>query len=255
MSNITDIKIDIDCPGVAAFIEKLLTECGGNKSLSTYDFEENLPEDKDERKNIWDWFHDIIFEGEVTDTDLDHSCETYEYSEEVGECKIDGKPFKIVVDGCWDYSPHCSFRETIDWTGWFLQIACTEIHNEENPLAGKASFARKPKIIEGFILDKNNVYKLCGFLTKQFLTKQIRCNFYPWDSKSKFEGYVTKSHTKVELYWKNPGKSGDIIFGSPWIDGKVGEIFWVQLKDNVYSIEHMDFKEFQKEYDLIEETK
>ena len=39
MSNITDIKIDIDCPGVAAFIEKLLTECGGNTSLSTYDFE------------------------------------------------------------------------------------------------------------------------------------------------------------------------------------------------------------------------
>ena len=48
----------------------------------------------------------------------------------------------------------------------------------------------------------------------------------------------------------------DIVYnGSPWIDGKVGEIFWVQLENNVYSIEHMDYKEFQKDYDLIEGTR
>lgn len=251
MSNITDIKIEVDQPEVATFIEKLLTKCGGNISLSTHDFEENLPENKDERKNVWNWFNDIIFEGEVIDTDLDHSCETYKYSEEVGEYRIDGKSFKIVVDGSWDYSPHCSFSETIDWTGWFLQIACNEIHNEETLLVGKASFARKPKIIDGFILDKNNVYKLCGFLTNQLNIKG--CSIHPLVTSE--EGYVTKSHTKVELYWDHPNQIGDIIFDCCWIDGKVGEIFWVQLKDNVYSIEHMDFKEFQKDYDLIEGTK
>jgi len=249
MSNITDIKIEIDRPGVAAFIEKLLTECGGNKSLSTYDFEENLPENEDEEENVWGWFHDIIFEGEVTDTDLDHSCETYEYSEEIGECKIDGKPFKIVIDGCWDYSPHCSFRETINWTGWFLQIACTEIHNEENPLTGKASFTRKPKIIDGFILDKNNVYKLCGFLTKQLKG----CNFNP--SSTDYDGYKTKSHTRIELHCNVPRDIevyDNLYF---WLDIKVGEIVWVELKDNRYSIEHMNFEEFQKDYDLIEGKK
>lgn len=250
MSNITDIKIDIDCPGVAAFIEKLLTECGDNKSLSTSDFEKNLPENKDERENIWGWFHDIIFEGEVTDTDLDHSCETYGYSEEVGECKIDGKPFKITVDGSWDYSPHCSFRETIDWTGWFLQITCTEVHNEENPLTGKASFTRKPKIIDGFILDKNNIYKLCGFLTKQLKG----CNFYPYGNN--YDGYKTKSHTRVELGCNVPSKDTDVYNNLDfWLDIKVGEIVWVEFMDNRYSIKQMDFKEFQKDYDLIEGTR
>lgn len=250
MSNITDIKIDIDHPDVATFIEKLLTECGYNKSLSIYDFKENLPENKDERNNIWDWFNDIIFEGEVTDTDLDHSCETYEYSEEVGECKIDGKPFKITIDGSWDYSPHCSFRETIDWTGWFLQIACTEIHNEENPLTGKASFARKPKLVDGFILDKNNIYKLCGFLAKQLKG----CNFNP-SYTSKYDGYKTKSHTRTELNCSIPKDIEVYKNLYYWLDIKVGEIVWVEFMDNRYSIKQMDFEEFQKDYDLIEGTR
>ena len=130
-----------------------------------------------------------------------------------------------------------------------MQIACTEIHNEENPLAGKASFARKPKIIEGFILDKNNVYKLCGFLTKQLKG----CNFYPYGNS--YESYKTKSHTRVELGCNVPRDTdvyNDLHF---WFDIKVGEIVWVEFMDNRYSIKQMDFKEFQKDYDLIEGTR
>jgi len=243
-----------DNPALANFFKYML-EHFGVRSIETNEFCECIEEIADDcgddyEDEIWDYFREAQYDGEIIENDQEKCVETKSFGDEIGVCNINGKPHTISYTAQWQYSPYFSIEETMDWSGWHFELRAKEVNTKNQP-SGTIKLQRKPQELNGFVLTSTNVDEFYKWLQSQ-LPELIVTNNKDFNG---YDGYKTKSHTRTEVQFTAPdekdfGDKYDLI--DYFMEFRINNFHYVDYTEDGQPFIHvLSREEMNREYDIV----